>query len=158
MRNTTSTSYREAIPLVRRGGQTLQCPFGHPNSSQLSTQRANLKVLLFLLLVRKVNWAMSEAPGYSGYKCPIETDKQIQNKQKSPRECYELLTSMSLDVCGFLLFKSRAVLPAAQVSMWLNTLIYIFLFVALKKFKRLTPTSSRNLWELNKGRVLRSLT
>lgn len=101
---------------------------------------------------------MSEALGYSGYKCPIETDKQIQNKQKSARECYELLTPMSLDVCGFLLFRLRAVLPAAQVSMWLNTLIYIFLFVALKKFKRLTPTSSRNLWELNKGRVLRSLT
>lgn len=27
-------------------------------------------------------------------------------------------------------------------------------FVAFKKFKRPTPTSSRNLWELNKGRVL----
>lgn len=43
--------------------------------------------------------------------------------------------------------------PAAQEHTWLNTLIYIFL-VAFKKFKRLTPTSSSNLWQLNKGRVL----
>lgn len=127
MRNTASTSYREAVPLIQRGGQTLQHPSGHINLSQPSTQRAKLKVLLFLPLVRKISWVVPEVLRYSGYKRPIKTDKQIQNKQRSPRECCDLMTSLSLDTCILLLCKSRAVLPAARESMWLNTLIYIFL-------------------------------
>lgn len=77
--------------------------------------------------------------------CPTEIDKQLQKQQKSPKECCELLTTHSY--CSFSNF---ACSPGKHMVK--HTELQFSL--SFKTFKRLTPTSSRNLWELNKGRVL----
>lgn len=95
--------------------------------------------------VKLIVWYLRHTDTRDPIVCPIEIDKQLQKKQKSPREYCELLTMHSY--CSI---SSPACSPGKHMVKH-NELQFSLSF---KKFKRLTPTSRRNLWELNKGRVL----
>lgn len=95
--------------------------------------------------VKWTEWCLRHMDTRDPIVCPIEIDEQLQKNQKSPRECCELLTTHSY--CSF---SSSACSPGKHMVK--HTELQFSL--SFKKFKRLTPTSSINLWELNKGRVL----
>lgn len=92
--------------------------------------------------VKLNEWCLRHTDTRDAIVCPIETDEQLQKNRKAPVNAVSCSPRVHI--------APSQVLPAVLESTWLNTLSYSFLFQEVQK----TPTSSRNLWELNKGRVL----
>lgn len=144
MRSTTHTSNREAV-LLEDSGKVLQHSVWISYFNFQPREQSSKYFSSSCRWVKLTGCCLRHTDTRDPIVHPIEIDEQLQKQQKSPKECCELLTTHSY--CSF---SSFACSPGKHMVKHTEPQFSL----SFKKFKRLTPTSSSNLWELNKGRVL----